>query len=85
MFGKKLKETVLAYKRVFDSPDGQLVLKDLMRCSNMNSSTVGADPYETYFNEGARSIVLRITKTTAMSLNDIEQYLFEIEKGDLDE
>lgn len=85
MFGKKLKSTVLAYKRVFDSADGKIILKDLMATSHFNGTSVGDTPHDTYYNEGARSIVLRIIKTTAMSLEDIEQYIFEIEKGDLDE
>lgn len=82
MFGKKLKETTLAYKRVFESEEGRLVLKDLMKCCNFLNSSVGKDSNETFFNEGSRSIILRILKTTAMSLEDIEQYVKQIEKGD---
>lgn len=82
MLGIKIKDTVLAYKRVFESEDGKKVLKDLMKCSSFNRSSVGEDPYETYFNEGARSIILRILKTTSMSMDQIEDYIKEIEKGD---
>jgi hypothetical protein len=48
-------------------------------------SSVGKDPYETYFNEGSRAILLRIIKTTSMSLEDIDKYIREMEKGEQDE
>ena len=82
MFGKKLRETTLAYKRVFESQDGKLILKDLMKCCNFLNSSVGRDANETFFNEGARSILLRILKTTSMSLDDIEKYVQQVEQGE---
>jgi len=84
MFGNKMKETILAYKRVFESSDGKVVLKDLMKCCNFTNSSVGKDSHETYFNEGSRSILLRIIKTTAMSLEDIDKYIIELERGEQD-
>lgn len=85
MFRNKLKDMALTYKRVFDTPDGKKVLRDLMNCSNFMNSTIGRDSHETYFNEGSRSIIIRILKTTNMSIEQIEQYVHELEKGDFDE
>jgi hypothetical protein len=85
MFGNKFKEVTIAYKRVFESSDGKIVLKDLMKCCNFTQSVIGRDPHETYFNEGSRAILLRILKTLALSEDDINKYIQEIEKGDLDE
>lgn len=80
-----MKNTILAYKRVFESSDGKVVLQDLMNCCNFLQSSVGKTPHETYFNEGSRAIILRIIKTTGMSLEDIDNYIKQIEKGDFDE
>ena len=79
MFGKKMKATVLAYKRFFDTEDGKLILKDLMKSCHMASSTVDSSTHETYFNEGARSVVLRILKTNNTSMDAIDKMVLRLE------
>ena len=80
-----MKATILAYQRVFDSEDGKLVLKDLMKSCNMMQSTYDKDPYETHFNEGARSVVVRILKTTNTSIEKLNEMLAKLEMEEQNE
>lgn len=49
-----------AYGYVFGEQDGDTVLEDLMTRFHCHSTTFSADPYETAFREGQRSVVLFI-------------------------
>ena len=69
----------LAYKRTFDSPDGKKVLADLFKCCHMTTSTMDKDPYETAFNEGARSVVLRILKTINTDVEALNKMYEDLE------
>lgn len=75
-----MKAVVQAYKSTFNSQEGQLVLKDLMKACHFNSSTYDKDPYETHFNEGARSVVLRILKTTNTNMDKLNEMLTKLEE-----
>lgn len=66
------RTTLNAYRRLFSTEDGQLVLRDLMRSCRLYSPSVGKDPYETYFNEGMRAVVLRVMETAKIDENQIE-------------
>lgn len=77
---KEMKATILAYKRFFDTTDGKLILKDLMKSCHVLSSTMDKDPYETAFNEGARSVVLRIIKTNNTSIDEINKLIERLEE-----
>jgi hypothetical protein len=77
---RKMKEIILAYKRTFDSPDGKEVLKDLMKSCHMVTSTMDKDPYETAFNEGARSVVLRIIKTCNTDIATLNKMIEHLEE-----
>jgi hypothetical protein len=77
---KEMKATIRAYKEVFESQAGQLVLKDLMKSCHMMSSTFDKDPYETHFNEGARSVVVRILKTTNTSMDKVNEMIRKLEE-----
>jgi len=76
----KMKATVRAYKEVFESESGELVLEDLMKSCHMASCTFDKDPYETHFNEGARSVVLRILKTKNTSMDKLNEMLRRLEE-----
>jgi len=54
------REVVSAYQRMFDSPEGQIVLHDMMKAFNFFGTSASQDPYETHFNEGQRSVILTI-------------------------
>lgn len=77
---KEMKATITAYKRFFDTQDGKLILKDLMKSCHMLTSTMDKDPYETAFNEGARSVVLRILKTNNTSMEEINKLIKSLEE-----
>lgn len=60
---KKTRELAHAYKRLFASSDGKLVLKDLEFFCGQNKSSVceqSPNPHQTMFAEGKRRVFLRI-------------------------
>lgn len=60
---KQLEELKLAYRRTFNTDDGQKVLDDLMKRFSFGATTfVSGDPYASAFNEGQRAAVLLITR-----------------------
>jgi hypothetical protein len=68
------------YKRVFATPDGSLVLRDLMRAHYVVSNTYNKDPIEMAFNEGQRNVVLRILKLVKEDIAAIEKRISDMEK-----
>ena len=61
MDSKELKQLELAYKQIFSSDMGKLVLEDLKkRCSFYSTSHIKGDSHESAFLEGTRSVVLFI-------------------------
>jgi len=57
----ELKKLHMLYLQVFDSDNGRKVLEDLeKRCYVRGTTFVPGEPYQTFFNEGARSCVLHI-------------------------
>ena len=59
---KQLEELKLAYRRTFNTEDGQRVLSDLKSRFGFEATTFSGDPYETAFNEGQRAAVLLIVR-----------------------
>lgn len=57
---QKRAAVLKAYQNIFNSPDGQTVLADLMNAHGMLSSSFSGDPLKTVFKEGERNVVLRI-------------------------
>ena len=88
---KLASKTYAAYREVFSSPEGKLILMDLMKSCYMDKTSVGQTPYDTYFNEGARSVILRIMQTCKMSQSDITKLIDDMKEqeeltlGGLDE
>lgn len=61
---KKALSTILAYKKTFADGYGKEVLLDLIKSVGFfGSSFVPGDPGQTAFNEGAKSLVIRILDT----------------------
>ena len=56
---KSLKIMKAMYQRVFGTPEGAMVFKDLMEKTKVFQTTMTGNSY-TYFNEGCRSIGLHI-------------------------
>lgn len=60
---KKQREKVGRYKEAFSTESGKIVLNDLMKTFSVLDSTFDPDPYIHAYNEGARSVVMRVLKT----------------------
>jgi len=67
------KATLMAYRRLFSTDDGKIVMQDMMRSCYFFTPTVGATPYDTAYNEGMRSAVLRLMSTSRLKEKEIEQ------------
>ena len=62
------------YRTVFTSPDGELVLADLIKFTHAHDqSHTPGDPLETAFNEGMRRVVTRIEKLAHMTPAEIRR------------
>ena len=63
MTEKRIAELKLAYRRTFNTDDGQKVLEDLKKRFGFESSTfVSGDPHTSAFNEGQRAALLLIVR-----------------------
>jgi hypothetical protein len=58
----RLDELKLAYRRTFNSEDGEQVLSDLKKRFAFETTTFSGDPYQSAFNEGQRAAVLLIVR-----------------------
>ena len=76
----KAAQTINAYRRLFSTDDGQVVLKDLMQSCYLSRSIIGPSVHDTYFNEGVRSVVLRILGTVNMDEKQIERIIIEMNR-----
>jgi hypothetical protein len=57
----KYRAKVDAYKRLFSTEDGKVVLADLKQTYHMNGTTLTpGDSYGTHYHEGQRTVVLGI-------------------------
>lgn len=81
MFWKRHEkaELVRSYKAVFSTDQGKKVLYDLMKTFHVLHSTMDANPQELAYNEGARSVVLRILRTIQTDPAELERMLNEQE------
>jgi|GEM_PF-1465237 len=57
-----------AYRRLFDTPDGKIVLKDLAKfCRIADPTHVPGDPTTSALNEGARCVFLHVSAMCRLS------------------
>jgi len=59
---RAMDELKLAYRRTFNSEDGEQVLSDLKKRFAFETTTFSGDPYQSAFNEGQRAAVLLIVR-----------------------
>jgi len=59
---QQLKELKLAYRRTFNTEDGDKVLSDLKARFGFETTTYTDNPYNSAFNEGQRATVLLIVR-----------------------
>jgi len=70
-FEKQVKQLREAYKQIFNSDEGKLVLSDLeKRCHFWSTTNVKGDSHESAYMEGQRSVLLFIK---SMLQNDNEK------------
>ena len=63
---KQIEDLKLAYRRTFNSEDGETVLSDLKtRFAFEQTTFVQGDPHQTAFHEGQRSAILLIARMLA--------------------
>ncbi len=66
----KYRAKVEAYKRLFATDDGKVVLADLKYMYHMNGTTITpGDAYGTHYHEGQRTVVLGIQNKIDMVFN----------------
>ena len=74
---KKHRKIANAYKQVFNSPAGKIVLNDLMRSCRFLDCEYTGDSYETHVQLGYRQVVTRILRTMALPLDSIQKLMTE--------
>ena len=73
------RDTHAAFRRVFDTPDGRVVLDAIMRDGYVFKSTfVSGDPHKTSMNEGSRRLALGIVQYFAKDHGD---FVRRVEEG----
>ena len=78
----KVRDMIHTYQRLFKTPDGEKVLKDLMQSCFITSSTFDPDPQKQAFNEGVRSVTLRIMRTINVSEKALNNMMKQMEEQD---
>lgn len=68
------------YQSVFESPPGQKVLQDIISDCGVLSSSLDKDPITMAFNEGRRSVALRLMKILKTDTGKLKKIIDEIEK-----
>lgn len=68
---KMYAEMMSAYQNIFKSPDGELVLKDLMSTHGILSNTYKGNVNDMLVKEGERNVVLRILSILKIDINAI--------------
>lgn len=68
---KKYAALMAAYQNVFKSPDGELVLKDLMTVHGILTNMYNGDVNNMLIKEGERNVILRILSILKIDMNAI--------------
>lgn len=71
MVGLHHHRIALKYKRLFSTPDGKAVLRDILTRCGYDQSSFDKDPYKTARNEGRREVALDILNLLNMDIQDI--------------
>lgn len=85
---EKIKAVRLAraYKTLFNSKEGQLVLSDLLKISGYFSAvTAPRDGFTTAFMDGRRALMTDILKRSNVSEKRVIKVLEKLEQGEDDE
>lgn len=69
-----------SYQRVFSTPDGKKVLEHLMTCFHVRTIAKGMDPYDTYFRDGQRSVVMHILGHLDLNLKEFRRKISSVQE-----
>ena len=75
-------DTAKTIQKIFDTEDGKLFLYELMKSTRFFSTTFDKDPYQTAFNEGARSVVSSLLDTLKLDTKELLKIVKEQEEID---
>jgi hypothetical protein len=76
------RRKVKAYHKVFDTPEGKIVLHDIYKIAGIDlPSYVENCPDKTSYNEGAKYVARHIKNTLNQSTADIDKFLEEQKKS----
>lgn len=79
---RKPVDRALSYQAIFNTPEGQKVLWDMMSNHHMIGSTFSKDTHEMALKEGERNVVLRILQILKIDVTSLAK---RIEEGLKDE
>lgn len=79
-------DKIIKYRALFNTPDGQEVLDDMMRVHHVMSPTLSKRPngIEMAYREGERSVILRILYLLNSDPNDLRARIERVEKEQRD-
>jgi hypothetical protein len=75
-----MADRLSAYRNFLTSDEGSQILCDLMESCFFTTSTIGQTPEITYYNEGQRSVVLRIIDTAKLTPDEIDRFVGRAKK-----
>ncbi len=73
------KQRSIAYKEVFGTDSGKIVLYDLMLNTNMIDSSFDPDPLQMARKEGERNVCLRILNIIKTDIKQLDKLIRESE------
>lgn len=83
MIKRSLRES---YRRAFGTPDGQVVLRHLMKtCFVMTPTYVSGDERLSDINEGSRRVVLSIIRTLNKSPDEVLEEMENVYADEVDD
>lgn len=71
---------IAQYQELFKTDDGKVVLQDLLKETGVFHSSYSDEPYAMAFNEGKRSVGLRLMKVLKMNTQKLNAILAKIDK-----
>ena len=81
---RNARAVISAYKNVFSSPEGKIVLEDLERIHHVHSTIFNPNVENSiYFAEGERNVVLRIKALMAKDISQLDERMKNAQKPTL--
>ena len=75
---KYQEQTIIAYKKVFETPEGKKVLHDLMRKHGVIGGTFQENPHLMYFKGGGRAGVFQIMQMIGLDIKKFRDSYEEV-------